>query len=184
MSIEECIRFFRVFTPENCGKPLLLEVDLEKKDKPLSFQCAIEHDYIDFSDLVRDLRFLQSSFEIDSALQVHIGQIVQEKVRIEALCRILQNDVDGLEFKVSDTPENEMYKELEEVKQRFTSIVVLGDSAFGAITLLHARRTEDFVYKAYSTEILEMLTFNDQVPTKELVAELEELAVSCLNENS
>lgn len=184
VSIEECIRFFKVFTPENSGKPLLLEVDLKKKDKPLSFQCAIEHDYSDFSDLVQNLRFLQNSFEIDSSLQVYIGQIVQEKVRIEALCRILQNNVDSIEFKVSEEPENEIYKELEEVKQRFTSIVILGDSAFGAITLLNARKTEDFAYKAYSAEVLETLTFNDQIPSKELVAELEEQAVSRLSENS
>lgn len=100
-------------------------------------------------------------------------QLIQEENRIQALCKLLQNDVDSLQLRAKDAPE----KKLEEIKQPVSFIVVLGNSAFGAITLVFARKTEDFIYQAYKVEILDTLSFNDHIPTNEQINKLENQSI-------
>ncbi|PSU01657.1 hypothetical protein [Photobacterium iliopiscarium] len=173
VSIEECIRFFKVFSPSNSGKPLFLELDFGIENGSMSYQCDIKHNHGDFSDLVNNLQFLKNKFDIDSSLEVHMEQLIQDENRIQALCKLLQNDVDSLQLRAKDTPE----KKLEEIKQPVSFIVVLGSSAFGAITLVFARNTEDFIYQAYKVEILDTLSFNDHIPTNEQINKLENQSI-------
>ncbi|ALO33906.1 hypothetical protein CMT41_03565 [Colwellia sp. MT41] len=181
VELGEAIKFFKVFTPDNLVKKFIFELEFLEHERNLTFTGQIKHDFPDVALLVESIDVLIGSYEIDSNTITTLDKLYKDKDKLINLANVIQNKVGDFIFRLSQGSE---HSNQQKVKIPLSMGVSIGSISIGVVALLHGEKIGDNEYQAYQAEVLEVLTFHNEKPTKELLKQLEEKAINRIKYNS
>lgn len=177
--LDEIIKLFKLLQPANRGKSIICEMDFQNNGKVISTRCNFNYDLPDMMPVVEAISVLKKSYEIDGKSILLVDDLYRQERMVIALANLIQNKTDGMQINYTEETGNI----LDDIIAPFSLVVLIGTTAIGAITLLHAKLESGKVFDVQEVDVLEALVFNDGFPKHEVIKELEEKALSKLEVN-
>jgi len=172
VELDEAIKFFKLFSPDNFKKTLILELDLLDVKGTTGFSINFPFELPDPSLVIETIEVLQKSFEIDGKTITNLNELYDSKLRLNVLSSVIQNNVSEMKFTLTKEHEDSKSFGQPEIKTPYHIIVSIGSVFIGVIALFHGKKITDYEYQVYKAEILKPLTFHNEQPTQELIEEL------------
>jgi hypothetical protein len=177
--LDEIIKLFKLLQPANRGEKIICEMDFQNNERATSTHCIINNDLPDMMPVVDAISVLKGSYEIDGKSMLLVDDLYSQEGKFIALANLIQNKTDGMQINYKEETDNIP----DDIIAPFSLVVLIGSTAIGAITLLHAKLESDKVFDVQDVEVIEALVFNDGFPKYEVIRELEEKAFSKLEAN-
>ena len=174
--LDEIIKLFKLLQPANRGENIICEMDFQSFESVISTQCKIDNDLPDMMPVVEALNVLKGSYEIDGKSLLLVDDLYNQEGKVIALANLIQNTTDGMQIDYKE----EMDNIPDDIIAPFSLVVLIGATAIGAITLLHAKLDSGKIFDVQKVELIEALVFNDGFPKHEVIKGLEEKALSKL----
>jgi len=172
VELDEAIKFFKLFSPDNFKKTLILELDLSDVKGTIGFSINFPFELPDPNLVIETIEVLQKSFEIDGKTITNLNDLYDSKLRLNVLSSVIQNNVSEMKFTLTKEHEDSKSFGQPEIKTSYHFIASIGAVSIGVIALLHGKKITDYEYQVYKAEILKPLTFHNEQPTQELLEEL------------
>ncbi|MGL6152035.1 MAG: hypothetical protein ACRC1N_12785 [Aeromonas sobria] len=181
VELSELTKFFKLFNKANYGKKLIFETELENEERVFNWSFQLEHQLPDSFPLVQSLEILRNSFELDCGLLTTVNEIYSQRDRVAALAYIIQNNVSDMQFEIKPDVDDCTSVSEENEKIIFSMIVPIGPMTIGVISHIHGNKIAKNKYQAYRADVLDVLTFRRERPTKQLIKEMEAAAIEKLD---
>ncbi|OED84610.1 hypothetical protein CWN95_22165 [Vibrio splendidus] len=180
--LDEALRFFTLFSKENKGKTLRLEVELKKERRIIKLKATLNHEFEDAFSVVESVKVIKNSFEIDGNSPITLQYLYDCRDALNGLAAIIQNKVETMRFKLRDELDSEGDITAREAVCPYTMIVQIGDSHIGVVVLLYGKKITDYDYQVYNAEVVKALTFHGEAPTSELLNKIQNTALQKSND--
>jgi hypothetical protein len=174
VELDEAIKFFKLFSPNNFKKNLILELDLLNVEGTIGFSINFPFELPDPNLIIETIEVLQKSFEIDGKTVTNLNELYDSKSRFNVLSSVIQSNVSEMKFSLTKVHKDSKFFGQPEIKTPFHMIASIGSVSIGVIALLHGKKITDYEYQVYKAEILKPLTFHNEQPTQKLIEELVE----------
>jgi hypothetical protein len=174
VSLDEVIKMFKLFHPDNVNKELLFEVGLTKAKKTLKFKVKFNYELPDLRDAIDAINVLKNSYEVDGNTQTSVDEVYIEKDRLVVLANLIQNKIEHFRFNLKSRDG----KTPDEIKTPLSLVVKIGSKAIGLISLLYGRKDGGEHYQVFKSEVLLPLVFHEGMPERCIIEKLEEEALS------
>jgi len=178
VELDEAIKFFKVFTPDNLDKRLILELEFLELERSLTLTTKLKYELPDVTLLVKAIGVLKQSYEIDSNTITTLDKLYRDKEKLILLSSVIQNKVDEVKFTLSKESQENEYSSQQKVRTPLSIGIAIGNVSIGVVALLHGEKIGDNEYQACQAEVLKAITLHDKKLTEELLKELEEEAIN------
>lgn len=176
-TLEETLKFFKLFNPNNSGKKFIFEVKPEEGGLELSLKCIMKHAFPDATALAEVINDLRNSFGIDSSTMVNINDLYTQEVIFKTILSLITNQIDKIKVSLSESMDGDKIMGMERFRSPLTLLADVGKTTIGVISLIHSYKTEELKYKTSNIDILEILTFHGQRPKLEALLNMEKEAL-------
>ncbi|HJS13535.1 MAG TPA: hypothetical protein VJ795_00550, partial [Rheinheimera sp.] len=176
--IDEILNFFRLYNAFNLFGNISCDIHFVKSDQHLQLKVGVIHELPCTKILVESMECLKSKYRLDGRNITTIDDIYKDRNGISMLSCIVCNRTDEMNVKVNDIDKFSAGNK----KIPFTIVIQLGAVAIGAVSLLYLEHIENNNFKVVRSEVVKTLIFNDGMPKREQLIEIEKQALNHLHD--